>query len=94
MTAPRSGRGHRHRSPAIALVVASALLVTSVVMALVGVFGPAPWRPTTAGSGVAGGWAGPWGDGSGRMMGGQATGQMWAGHGGMMSGQVWLPGNG
>jgi hypothetical protein len=78
LTAPRSGRGQQHRSPLIALVVASALLVTSVVMALAGFFGPAPWRPTTT---------------TGVEAPGAESGPLVGGYGGMMSGQIWLPGN-
>lgn len=53
LTARQSGRRQQQRSPLIALVAASALLVTSVVMTVVGFFGPAPWRPATTGLGAA-----------------------------------------
>ncbi len=97
---------HQGRAPIIALVVASVLLVASLVMALVGVLGPAPWQSTAAAIGPSragtGPWgSGPWGSGQGGMMGGQSAGQQWGGGpggrggpGGMMAGQVWLAGNG
>lgn len=85
---------HQGRAPIIALVVASVLLVASLVMALVGVLGPAPWQSTTAAVGPSRAGTGPWGSGQGGMMGGQSAGQQWGGPGGMMAGQVWPAGNG
>ncbi len=106
-TAPPTGR-HLKRAPVIALAVASALLVASVLMALLGGFGPTPWRSTAAlygassrvGTGSWGDGSGPrgdgsWGDGPGDMMGRRSTDRMMGGgYSGMMAGQVWLAGNG
>jgi hypothetical protein len=87
--APKTGR-RRDQSAVVALVVASVLLVASLVMTLGGVFGPAPWQSTTTRQGSIG--AGPWPQGG--MMGGQWSGGMWGAGGGMMAGQIWLAGNG
>lgn len=76
--------GRRFPLPVVALVVASVLLVGTAAMAALGAFGAAPWR-VGATTGTAYGFAA----GGGGMMAGNRDGV-----GAMMSGQVWLPGDG
>jgi hypothetical protein len=86
--APQPGRPDR-RLPILALAIAAALLVASVVMAVLGVFGPAPWR-----SPVTGGVTGPGSNGLGGMGGQWPQDGRDGGYGRMMTGQLWLAGNG
>ena len=84
----RSSGRHRDRVPVVALVVASVLLLGSIALAGFGLLGPAPWRSSP--SGVSYDSSSQWGG----MMDGQYGPGMAGGYGGMMSGQVWLAGDG
>jgi hypothetical protein len=93
------GRGRRvDRSPVVALVVASVFLVASIVMAAVGVLGPAPWRSASLWGAADSSRGMPWtvsDQRGGGMMDGRSGDGMWGGGpGGMMAGQIWLAGDG